>query len=246
MQIINSGELLMETESIDISAVINNPFLWIIALPLGCIVIFMAIMYIRLAYKNAPAAGLTVQQCNKGLRSGILSSIGPSISVFVVVFSMAAIIGGPLTWMRFSIIGAAPVDLAAINLGAETYRASVTGSEGNSLNAMATGFWTMSINSCGWLIFVFLFNHKMETVRGKIGGGDKTWLGLISISAMLGLFGFLSTPYILMMDSKAIACLGGAISMAALTFMGRKISWLKEYALGIALVMGMIAGAIFA
>ena len=235
----------MGSESIDINSVINNPYLWIIALPLGFIVIIMAILYIRLAYKNAPAAGLTVQQCNKGLRSGILSSIGPSISVFVVVFSMAAIIGGPLTWMRFSIIGAAPVDLAAINLGAETYGAPV-GSEGYNLSAMATGFWTMSINSCGWLIFVFLFNHKMEKVRSKIGGGDKAWLGLISISAMLGLFGFLSTPYIIAMDAKAIACLGGALSMAGLTLLGRKVSWLKEYALGIALVMGMTAGAIFA
>lgn len=234
----------MGNESIDINSVINNPALWFIALPLGCIVIFMAIMYIRLAYKNAPAAGLTPQQCNKGLRIGILSSIGPSISVFVVVFSMAAIIGGPLTWMRFSIIGAAPVDLAAINLGAETYGAPI-GSEGYNLSAMASGFWTMSINSCGWLIFVFLFNHKMDAVRTKVGGGDKVWLGLISVSAMLGLFGFLSTPYILAMDDKAAACLGGALSMAILTLLGRKISWLKEYALGIALVMGMIIGALF-
>lgn len=231
-------------DSIDIASIINNPVLWIIALPLGSIVIIMAILYMVLAYKNATSVGLTKQQCNKGLRSGIFSSIGPSISVFIVVFSMATIIGGPLTWMRFSIIGAAPVDLAAINLGNEIYSASVAADEYNSIDALAAGFWTMSVNSCGWLIVAFFFTHRMEKVREKIGGGDKIWIGLISVTAMLGLFAYLSTPYISQMNSKTVACLVGAISMASLTLIGKKVPVLREYALGIAIIFGLIAGSL--
>lgn len=231
--------------SIDVASIVNNPLMWLIALPLGCVVILMAALYMILAYKNAASVGLTHQQCHKGLRSGIFSSIGPSISVFIVVFSMAAIIGGPLTWMRFSVIGAAPVDLAAINLGSDIYAKSVDPESYNSLEALAAGFWTMSINSCGWLIVVFLFNHKMEALREKVGGGDKAWIGLISVTAMLGLFGFLSTPFLVQMNAKTAACLTGFAAMAALTVIGKKIPWVREYALGIAIIIGLIVGSLF-
>lgn len=232
-------------DSIDVSSIINNPILWCIALPLGSVVIIMTILYMVLSYRNAASVGLTTQQCNKGLRSGVLGSIGPSLSVFIVVFSMITIIGGPLTWMRFSIIGAAPVDLAAMNLGMEIYTNLVEPDEFNNLSAFATGFWTMSINSCGWLVIAFLFTHKMESVREKIGGGDKAWVGLISITAMLGLFGFMSTPFLIQLNAKTAACLGGGIAMAVLTLSSKKVPWLREYALGIAIIIGLIVGSLF-
>lgn len=227
----------------DIMAIVNDPVLWWIAIPLGAIIMVMAALYIRMSFRTAASVGLSQAQCVKGLRSGILSSIGPSISVFVVVFSMTAIIGGPLTWMRFVGIGAAPVELAAINLGAETYGAPV-GSENYNLTAMVSGLYTAIINSCGWVVVGFFFIHRMEKVREKMGGGDKVWLGLISVTAMLGLFGFLSTPFILALNAKTVACLSGFLSMGILSILGKKVAWLKEYALGIALIIGMIVGSI--
>ncbi|AKE57844.1 DUF5058 family protein [Citrobacter farmeri] len=234
----------MKIDEADIIAIVNDPILWWIAMPLGAIILVMASLYIRLSYKNASSVGLTQAQCTKGLRSGIFSSIGPSISVFVVVFSMTAIIGGPLTWMRFVGIGAAPVELAAINLGAETYGAPV-GSENYNLTAMVSGLYTAIINSCGWIVVGYFFIHRMEKVREKMGGGDKVWLGLISVTAMLGLFGFLSTPFILAMNDKTVACLAGFFAMGGLAILGKKVSWLKEYALGIALIIGMVAASLY-
>ena len=63
----------MKIDEADIIAIVNDPILWWIAMPLGAIILVMASLYIRLSYKNAPNVGLTQAQCTKGLRSGIFS-----------------------------------------------------------------------------------------------------------------------------------------------------------------------------
>lgn len=103
--------------TVDVSSVSNSLGVWICALIAVSVILIQSVLYVRLAFKNAEKVGLTKQQCVKGLRSGIISSIGPAISVFVVVFGMAAVIGGPLTWMRLSMIGSSPTELSAAQVG---------------------------------------------------------------------------------------------------------------------------------
>lgn len=102
----------------------------------------------------------------------------------------------------------------------------------------------MSVNGLGWLLVVVLFTHRMEKLRQKIGGGDSKWVSILAAAATLGLFGYLSAPNILAGGGKLAAVLGGALSMALLSSLSKKINWLKEYALGFALIIGMVAGTI--
>lgn len=229
--------------TVDVSSVSNSLGVWICALIAVSVILIQSVLYVRLAFKNAEKVGLTKQQCVKGLRSGIISSIGPAISVFVVVFGMAAVIGGPLTWMRLSMIGSSPTELSAAQVGAQTLGVEL-GSQDYDLTALATSWWTMSVNGLGWLLVVVLFTHRMEKLRQKIGGGDSKWVSILAAAATLGLFGYLSAPNILAGGGKLAAVLGGALSMALLSSLSKKINWLKEYALGFALIIGMVAGTI--
>ncbi|WP_352419299.1 DUF5058 family protein [Proteiniborus sp.] len=231
------------TSNVSVSTVSNSLGVWICALIAVSVVLVQSILYVRLAFKNAEKVGLSKQQCVKGLRSGIISSIGPSISVFVVVFGMAAVIGGPLTWMRLSMIGSSPTELSAAQVGAQTLGVEL-GSPDYDLTALATSWWTMSVNGLGWLLVVVLFTHRMEKLRQKIGGGDSKWVSILAAAATLGLFGYLSAPNILVGGGKLAAVLGGALSMAFLSKLSKNINWLKEYALGFALIIGMVAGTI--
>ena len=52
-------------------------------------------------------------------RTGLITAIGPSIAVFIVMVGMMSVVGGPVTWLRLAVIGAAPTELTAATIGAE-------------------------------------------------------------------------------------------------------------------------------
>lgn len=238
------GGVSMEKPLMDIAKIANEAGVWICAFIAVSIVVIQALLYMRLSFKTAKEVGLSKEQCWKGFRSGIISSIGPSMSVFVVVFSMAVIIGGPLTWMRLALIGGSATELTAAQVGAQAYGVEL-GGEGYDIVALSTSWWTMAVNGIGWLVVVGLFSHKMEGVRQKIGAGDPKWMQIFGVASTLGLFGYLAGQQILAGGPRIAAVMAGALGMMALTKIADKYKWLKEYALGFALIIGMFVAVLF-
>lgn len=233
--------------------VANDSVLWMIAFAIVAVVFVQSMIYMKLSFKVANDIGLSRDKCIRGFRSGMVSAIGPSLSVFVVMVGMMAVVGAPITWLRLSIIGAAPTELTAATVGAQAYGVEF-GSAQYDLGALAASFWTMAINGTGWLLFVGLFAGNLETIREKMAGGDSKWLAVISGAAMLGAYGYLNANNIVgavrAMETKpeAVAIIyavaGGMLSMPLLSIIARKHIWLKEYALGIAMIIGMCAAAL--
>lgn len=225
----------------DVTTVANSWPIWICAVISVGIVIGQALSYVKLGVSKCELVGLTKKDCTKAFRSGMISAIGPSIASVLVVLSMLAVIGSPVSWIRLSMIGSAATELSAATIGAEACGVSL-GSAEYGLPEMATAWFTMAINGCGWLLVVFLFTHRMEKVRAKIGGGDTVWLSLITATACVGLMSDLVGGSLIKFSPKTVAAIVGAVSMFALSKLAKKAKWLKEYSLGFAIVLGLIVG----
>ncbi|MCI8649068.1 MAG: DUF5058 family protein [Anaerotruncus sp.] len=225
----------------DILKVANSWPIWAAAFALVSIVIIQSVLYIRLAFKNAPLVGVTKEQCKESVRCGMIISIGPTIAIFIVVVSMMVVVGAPITWMRLSMIGSASTELTACTLGAEAYGVELGGA-GYNLTAMATAWWAMSVNGAGWLLIAAFLTPHLETVRLRMGGGDAKWLGLITSAAMLGLYSYLLSPYVVKVGKQAFAALVGFVIMYILLKVAKNRKWLKEWALGFAILGGTVAG----
>lgn len=234
----------------------NDKVVWIIAIAIVVIVLIQSLLYIRLAFSTAGRIGFPREKCRKGLRAGMISAIGPSIAVFIVMVGMMSVVGSPITWLRLSIIGAAPTELTAATVGAEALGVKF-GSADYDLMALATSWWTMAINGTGWLLVTALFTHKLEDVREKIGGGDSRWLAVVSGAAMLGCFGFLNSNSIMAgikgLKAEAVggggplyAAVGGLVGMVLMLSLAKKLPWLREYTLGIAMLIGMAVAVVLA
>ena len=78
--------------------------------------------------------------------------IGPALGVFIVMVGLMASIGGPMAWLRLSIIGAAATELSAANIGAEACGVTL-GTEQYTLICLAVSWFTMALNGAGWLLF---------------------------------------------------------------------------------------------
>lgn len=225
----------------EILRVANGFGVWIIAGILVSLVAVQAVMYVKLAYSVAEKLGMKKETCKVAFRTGMVTAIGPVIAIFIVMVGMMSVIGGPMSWMRLAIIGAAPGELTAARVGAEAAGVEF-GSAAYDLNALATSWWTMAVNGAGWLLVVGLFSHKLEDLREVIGGGNSKWLAVLSGAAMLGVFGYLNSGDVVSGGSRLAAVFFSALSMVIMiTFVIKKVPVIKEYSLGIAMLIGMFA-----
>lgn len=208
----------------DYLQIANSWPVWLCAGACVAIIVVQAVAFAKLCYKNAPLVGLSKADCSKSFKCGMVTAIGPSLSCFIGAISMITVVGGPLAWMRLSMIGAAPTELTAATTGAAAYGVELGGA-GYDIYAMANSWLTMALN----------------------GGGDEVWLGLITCSASIGLFGYMASQYynkIVVDPAQAWSCIAGTVVMVACVKFSKKMPWLKEYGLGIAIVIGIVVGAL--
>ena len=102
----------------DFQAMINSPGLWIASSVMVIATMVQALVFFRTSLKEAHEIGIERQRYRAGIRSAIITSIGPSFSPVIVLLSMVAVIGAPTTWMRLCDVGAARTELAVISLAA--------------------------------------------------------------------------------------------------------------------------------
>ena len=87
----------------------------------------------------------------------------------------------------------------------------------------------------------------MDKVQNILAKGDTRILGVISGSAVLGTFEAMGGSHLVKMNKNSIACIVGAVAMYALLMLAQKTgkTWLNEWALTFALLIGMLSTLVF-
>lgn len=226
----------------------NQPIMWLLCGFTVLVAVIQTVLFIRLAKKATKETQLNPAIPKKAFRIGLVSAIGPAAGVFIVMVGLMAAIGGPMSWLRLSIIGAAATELAAATNGATA--AGVTlGGEGYTLTVLAVSWFAMALNGAGWLICTGVLTPSLEKLRDKLSGGDMAWLGVMSVACSIGIFGYLNANSMvkgLDVDVKVSAVvIVSAISMMLINkLLVPKCPKLAEYSLGIAMIIGIVTGVV--
>ena len=229
-------------------SIANSQMFWMMCAPTVLIVGVQAWLFSVRAFKAAPLVilpdgkPLSQTQCWDAFRAGAISAIGPAVAVFIVMISLMATIGTPMAWLRLSIIGAAPTELNAVTMGAKAMGTELGAADYN-LTAFASSVWCMSLNGCGWLIPCGLFTHKLDGVMRMVTGGSMAMMKEVCGAAVLGTAGYLATSQSIKSSPHFVAVIVAAVSMTLLNKFSPK--WMKEYDLGIAMVIAMFAAVMF-
>ena len=162
-----------------VQTVSNAPIFWVLCGVTVVLSAIQAILYMRQSFKTAKEVNLDPKIPREALRIGFISAIGPALGVFIVMVGLMASIGGPMAWLRLSIIGAAATELTAANVGAEACGVTL-GSEEYTLVCLAVSWFTMALNGMGWLLFTGVATPSLEKLRNKVSGGDMKWLVVLS------------------------------------------------------------------
>ena len=229
----------------DAMKIANSIPMWLAcALPVA-FVILQAVLFARGAYKSGKKLGLNDKQMKKAMKSSAVTSIGPSIVVLSAMLSLLVSVGGPIGWMRLSMIGSVMFESIAAGFGTASVGVQL---EADTLTPLALDMavWTMILGSIGWIIFATISASRMDKVQHKISGGDPAKLMAISSAAIIGAFSSMSSSHLIKLNKNSVACVLGAVFMAILLTISEKknIKWLKEWNLTISILAAMIITAV--
>ena len=233
----------------DISQIIQSPAIWLLCGVTVALVIVQAVLFMRLAKKTAAQCSIEEDIPRRAFKIGLVSAIGPSCGVLIVMIGLMSAIGAPMSWMRLSVIGAASTELAAATNGAVAAGAEF-GGEGFTLEVLIICWAVMALNGAGWLIVSALLTPSLENARDRLAGGDSKWLAMLSLACGIGVFSYLCASATLGTPGQGnrpqiCAC---AVSAVCMVLMGKYIvpkhPKFGQHTLGISMVIGVAAGVL--
>ena len=175
------------------------------ALPVA-FVILQAVLFARGAYKSGKKLGLNDKQMKKAMKSSAVTSIGPSIVVLSAMLSLLVSVGGPIGWMRLSMIGSVMFESIAAGLGTSAVGVQL-GTDTLTPEALGMAVWTMILCSIGWALFATFSANKMDKIEKKVSRGNTGTLTTIASCAIIGVFSamcasHLSKPFLFYDDES--------------------------------------------
>lgn len=229
----------------DAMQIANSLPMWIAC---GCavlLVIVQAVIFAKNAFRAGKEIGLTDKQLKGAVKSSAITSIGPSIVILSGMLSLLISVGGPMAWMRLSLIGSVMFESIAAGFGTSAVGVTL-GADTLTPLALVMAVWTMILGSIGWIIFATFSANRMDKVQTKLTGGDSAKLAAISGAAVIGAFASMSASHLVRMNKNALACILGAVIMGAMVTLTEKknLKRLREWNLTIAILAAMIITAI--
>lgn len=227
--------------------IINGADMWAVVAVMIIIVILQSVFFLREAVKESRKIGIPDIKRKSAIRAASVTAIGPSLSPVIMMLAMSAMLGTPYTWFVLNNVGAARTELAAASMGAAVAGVDVM-SENIGVKAWTYGIWAGVLNSAGWLVFVFLFNHKMEgMVNALYSRYDPKWIKALMAGASLALFAYLLGNQLVgkSVSNYLAAGTAAAVSLFFSTVL-KKHEKLQEIAMGVSMLAGMfVAQLIF-
>lgn len=222
----------------------NTPIVWIFASSIIALVIFQAIKFLQLSKSAAKVEGFTDKEIKTAIKTGLITAIGPSVGIIIVAVSLISLIGNPLTMMRIGVIGSAPIELMGAQLSAESASAELAGT-GFTPEIFNLVVWTLCIGGAGWMIVTFFATPYLSKVQEKVSAtrSGNVILGIIATGALIAVFGALTTAEMIKGSTHIFTAVVAIITSSLITIIAKQTnkSWLKEWSLGISILVSLIA-----
>ncbi|MBG6084837.1 DUF5058 family protein [Zhihengliuella flava] len=227
--------------STDIGAVANSPILWVFALGVFAVIFVQTLIYMKAARTAGSTVGLERKDLNRALRSGAISSIGPSLAVVLVAIALLALFGTPAVLVRIGLIGSVQTEVASATIASAALGADLGGPD-YTQQVFAVALIAMSLSGGAWMLATLILTPLMKRGGNKLSEVNPAVMALIPGAALLGAFSTLVVSELPKSALGALTILVSTIVMAALLLLAKKLNagWLKEWALGIAISVALV------
>lgn len=212
----------------------------------GLIFIFcLCFVFLKKAWDQAIVLGYSKDTLKKVVKSSIVYSVVPSLSIVIALFSLSSVLGVPWSWFRLSVVGSLGYELMAAEM-------SVTGAGYESLgefissgdiSVIGTIMFVMSISIIGGNVFNTIFGKKLQGSMIKYQQKNAEW-GTLAMSYFTLSMAIVFLPIQLTKSSVHFATLltSAAITLIHMIIIKRyNVKWLREFVLANTLILSMIS-----
>ncbi|MGE5483531.1 MAG: DUF5058 family protein [Ignavibacteriales bacterium] len=228
----------------DWKQIANEPWIWFCGFVTAAFGLYQAwFFYRRAIYFMRKYGGFQDSEVRATVRASVITAIGPVLAEIFVMIALAVAISPGLCWQREGVgVGSVFTELiqasnAAIAAGEQF------GTPQFTIMGFATAVFIMNVAGWGWSVEA-IFTRYIGKARDRLTGGNPKILTVIATCGMIAIFSYYSINNAVKGGGVLVAVITG-LAMSMLMF--RLADWikrphLKEWALGIAMFLGMFAG----
>lgn len=224
--------------------IIHSPLLLILVIIGLLYIVGFSLVYLKKAYTRCVELGISKEDIKNVIKSSVVFSIVPSLSIVVGLFALISILGTVWSWWRLSVIGSLSYE--------SLISSSVASAIGFSTNAemleKASGadfgvvMILMSIGMLSGFTILLPLGKKLCMSVNKTEG-TSNWKYVLSGTFMLCLFA-VYIPVLLIGDSvqAAVMVTGLVIAVALGVLSGRpRLKWLNNFIMAFSMIGGMVS-----
>ncbi|MDO5545949.1 MAG: DUF5058 family protein [Eubacteriales bacterium] len=207
-----------------------------------------SVVYLLKARKRALEMGISSKEISDIIKSSLIFSIVPSLSIVIGLVALAASLGTVWAWWRLSVIGSLSFETQiASSLAPVLGYANTT-----ELMSSATGeqfgvvMILMSVGMLSGFLILIPFGKKLMTSVDKTKGGNG-WSNVLSGCFMLTLLA-VYVPVLLISDTiQALVMITGLIVAIVLGIVAKKPGWgwVNNFIMAGSMILGMVSSLLW-
>lgn len=208
-------------------------------------IIGFSLVYLKKAYTCCREMGISKEDLAKVIKSSLVFSIVPSLSIVVGLFALISVLGVLWSWWRLSVIGSLSYEtlMASSVASALDFSSSAEMLENASASQFGIVMILMSVGMLSGFLVLIPFGKKLSMSVNKTENAS-TWKHVLSGTFMLCLFA-VYVPVLLFGDTvQAAVMLTGlavAILIGFLALKSPKLRWLGDFVMAFSMIAGMVS-----
>ena len=224
--------------------IISSPLLAVLA-GIGLLyIVGFSLVYLKKSYQRCIELGITKEELSKVIKSSLIFSIVPSLSIVVGLFVLSSALGTVWSWWRLSEIGS----LSYETLISDSVAKAIGFTKNTEMlaNASASQFGVimilMSIGMLSGFCILLPFGKKLSMSVTKTENASN-WKYVLSGTFMLCLFS-VYIPVLLFGDSvQAAVMLTGLVIAVLLGLLSNRprLKWINEFIMALSMIAAMIS-----
>jgi hypothetical protein len=205
----------------------------------------LTVVILRKSWRRALKLGFTRQQLMKIVKISIPHTLVPAVAVLVGFFTLAPVLGIPLSWLRLSVIGNTTYEIMAANTALTS--AGITDAEFATGREFILIMYVMALGIMGGLVMAPLLSRRIHRGIFKTRVSDRRWSALSVSTYMMTIAVSFSVPIFFRFSVSLMTLLTGAATALALSALKRKfsIAWLDDMAYTIGVIIAMLSSILW-
>ncbi len=207
-----------------------------------------SLVYLKKAYTRCIELGISKDDLKKVIKSSLVFSIVPSLSIVVGLFALIAVMGVVWSWWRLSVIGS----LSYETMISSSVASAIGYANSAEMLEMASGrdfgvvMILMSVGMLSGFLVLIPFGRKLSKSVDKSDTGN-TWKHVLSGTFMLCLFA-VYIPVLIFGDTvQMLVMLTGLVIAVGLGVLAKKpgLRWLNEFIMAFSMIGGMVSSLLW-